>query len=462
MIWALQGQSWLVLRSNAVNLGVFAFYCSEVRLPAPAKTPNSGARPSPLFDTYETFLSSSAAEYVAERPAIEEFLKVFAPHIPAANDLAHARAFLKSYSGQATTFKAYRTQVERILLWSWIIAGKSILDLRRSDAERFMDFNVAPPASWVGDAVRQRFLPRGGVYEPNPAWRPFGIKISKSDRKRAKEAGEELGVSGYKMAQGSIRQVFSICSSFFEFLTQEDLAQGNPFKAIKGKSRWIRTTAKRSGGKSLTQLQWDFVIETAELMANEAPESHERTLFIVSSLFSMYLRVSDLVGNQLWTPTMGSFVKEDETWWYEVVGKGNVEARIAVKPDYLKYLKRYRQSRNLTPLPLKGEQAPLLTKLNGAPGLSDRQVRNIVQEVFDRALKRMHEEGRSDCEVDDLRVATLHWLRHTGATFDAPHRDAKNLQADLRHKSMSTTQDIYYNSLDDQRAAEVEGLTVKR
>lgn len=38
----------------------------------------------------------------------------------------------------------------------------------------------------------------------------------------------------------------------------------------------------------------------------------------------------------------------------------------------------------------------------------------------------------------------------------------QNLQADLRHKSMSTTQDIYYNSLDDQRAAEVEGLTVKR
>lgn len=173
MIWALQGQSWLVLRSNAVNLGVFAFYCSEVRLPAPAKTPNSGARPSPLFDTYETFLSSSAAEYVAERPAIEEFLKVFAPHIPAANDLAHARAFLKSYSGQATTFKAYRTQVERILLWSWIIAGKSILDLRRSDAERFMDFNVAPPASWVGDAVRQRFLPRGGRLRTEPCLAPL-------------------------------------------------------------------------------------------------------------------------------------------------------------------------------------------------------------------------------------------------------------------------------------------------
>jgi site-specific recombinase XerD len=268
---------------------------------------------------------------------------------------------------------------------------------------------------------------QGGRLRTEPCLAPFGIKISKSDRKRAKEAGEELGVSGYKMAQGSIRQVFSICSSFFEFLPRRTWLK-ETLQGDQGQSRWIRTTAKRSGGKSLTQLQWDFVIETAELMANEAPESHERTLFIVSSLFSMYLRVSDLVGNQLWTPTMGSFVKEDETWWYEVVGKGNVEARIAVKPDYLKYLKRYRQSRNLTPLPLKGEQAPLLTKLNGAPGLSDRQVRNIVQEVFDRALKRMHEEGRSDCEVDDLRVATLHWLRHTGATFDAPHRDAKTFR----------------------------------
>lgn len=31
-------------------------------------------------------------------------------------------------------------------------------------------------------------------------------------------------------------------------------------------------------------------------------------------------------------------------------------------------------------------------------------------------------EGWSNDEVDHLRTASLHWLRHTSATFDAPHQ----------------------------------------
>jgi integrase len=85
----------------------------------------------------------------------------------------------------------------------------------------------------------------------------------------------------------------------------------------------------------------------------------------------------------------------------------------------------------------------------------------LLQEVFDRSLARMALEGWSDDEIDQLRSASLHWLRHTSATFDAPHRDMKDLQADLRHNSMSTTQNTYYNSLDEQRAHSVKGLKVK-
>ena len=38
----------------------------------------------------------------------------------------------------------------------------------------------------------------------------------------------------------------------------------------------------------------------------------------------------------------------------------------------------------------------------------------------------------------------------------------KDLQADLRHNSLSTTQNVYYNTLDDQRAHSVKGLKIKR
>jgi integrase len=123
---------------------------------------------------------------------------------------------------------------------------------------------------------------------------------------------------------------------------------------------------------------------------------------------------------------------------------------------------RYRRHLQLSPLPSAHENTPLIGTLKGRAGLSDRHVRLLLQAVFDRALARMAEEGWSEDEIDQLRSASLHWLRHTAATFDAPHRDMKDLQADLRHNSLSTTQNVYYNTLDDQRAHSVKGLKIKR
>lgn len=85
----------------------------------------------------------------------------------------------------------------------------------------------------------------------------------------------------------------------------------------------------------------------------------------------------------------------------------------------------------------------------------------LPQEVLDRALARMQAEGWSDEDVGRLRAASLHWLRHTSATFDAPHRDMKDLQVDFRHNSLSTTQNVYHNPDDEKRAYSVKRLRMK-
>jgi len=216
-----------------------------------------------------------------------------------------------------------------------------------------------------------------------------------------------------------------------------------------------------SSGKALTPLQWNYVIETAEVMAAEDPR-HERTLFIVATLFSLYLRISDLVGRDNWKPTMGSFEFDGENLWFNVVGKGNKSAKVSVRDEYIEdYLKRYRTTLSLPPLPSYKESTPLVTTVRGRAGLSDRYIRALIQMVFDKSLQRMKDEGQTDLEMDKLRSASLHWLRHTAATFDAPFRDIKDLQADLRHESMSTTQNTYYNALDQNRAKSVKGLGIK-
>ncbi|MAF86961.1 MAG: integrase [Pseudomonas sp.] len=428
----------------------------------PRHSANAARLPQPLFDTYETFIESTIAEYDADHPEIAGYIQSFEPAISASDDYKHVRAFLRSYSGVKTTFNGYRTHIERLLLWSWIFAGKSLLALKRSDLESFMAFSATPCPTWVSTKISKRFSVTGGSLAANPQWRPFTVKVSKSTRKVRAEGDAEATALPYTMSQGSVRQVFAVCSSFYDFLIHEGLTtDANPCRAIKQKGKFIKRSMKVDSSKSLTRLQWDFVVSVAEKMAEEEPDKYERSLFILVTLQSMYLRVSDLVGNANWTPTMGSFVKKGEYWWYQVIGKGNVEAEITVKPDYLQYLTRYRRSRGLSDLPSAREQTPLLTSLRGRAGLTDRQVRNLIQEIFDNALDQMVHEGRSEDELVNLRQASLHWLRHTGATFDAPFRDPKHLQADLRHKSLATTQDVYYNSITNERAAGVANLKIR-
>jgi integrase len=95
--------------------------------------------------------------------------------------------------------------------------------------------------------------------------------------------------------------------------------------------------------------------------------------------------------------------------------------------------------------------------VHGRSGVTARQIRNIVQPVFDRARAKMKAEGHKEEDCQELMEVTLHWLRHTGATFDAGIRDSKHLQMDLGHESLSTTQDIYYNVINEERAASNRG-----
>ena len=426
-------------------------------------------RPLPLFDTYDRFHDLHFMNMTGERAAVTYFLSQCDEQTRPVESYQAVRGFLKSYAGNEATFTSYRTHVERLLLWALLIARKPLLDLRRRDAEAFMEFCLNPPADWVGPVVKSRFIRHGGrkalasdTYEANPAWRPFSVTIAKRERKIAAETMAELPPAAYKMSQGSVAQVFAVCGSFFQHAIDEGFTEVNPFRAVKQKSIYKQRSTVDVASRSLTQLQWNFVIETAEAMAQE-DAAHERTLFIVATLYAMYLRISDLVGRDNWAPTMGDFRRDTRGhWWLHVVGKGNKAAKISVRDDYVQtYLVRYRQYRQLSPLPSPHEKLPLISTLKGRAGLSDRHIRLLLQEVFDRSLLRMKAEGWSDDEIDQLRSASLHWLRHTSATFDAKYRDMKDLQADLRHNSLSTTQNTYYNSLDEQRAHSVKDLKVK-
>lgn len=362
----------------------------------------------------------------------------------AIKDYQFASEFIFSYRGSPDTFSTYRREIEHFLHWCWLVAKKSLTEINREDIEAYVDFARQPPATWIGDKNVSRFFDRGGERIPNPEWRPY-----------VTTAGE------YVASQAGLQSLFSVLSSFFNFLIQESYLAANPVAQIRQKSKFIRKHQAQGRIRRLSPLQWDYVIEAAETMARETPGVHERTLFIMNALFAMYLRVSELVETPRWQPQMGHFQADQEgNWWFITVGKGNKEREISVSDAMLGALKRYRQSRGLPTLPSPGEPSPLIHKTRGKGGItSTRQIRGIVQQVFNVAADKMRREGFVE-EAERLGDATVHWLRHTGISEDVKHRPREHVRDDAGHGSSAIT-DRYIDVERAERHASARNKTIR-
>jgi site-specific recombinase XerD len=355
----------------------------------------------------------------------------------AMNDFDAACTFLKEYDGNQATFNSYRREIERILQWSWIIQKKSILKLRRDDIESYITFCKKPPTSWIGVAKVARFIECDGERKPNPAWRPFVATINKIAVKKGKKPDK----NNYDLSEKAIREIFAILSSFYNFLIQESYTEINPLLQIRQKSKYFRKRQGNAPIRRLTELQWDTVIETAQSLADAEPHKHERTLFIMSALYSMYLRISELVASERWLPKMSDFHRDhDCNWWFTTVGKGNKERKIAVSDSMLAALKRWRKYLDCdTVLPSVDEKVPLIPKDRGEGAItSTNQIRNIVQYCFDQAINRLKDDGFKE-EAKGLQSATVHWLRHTGISDDVKRRPREHVRDDAGHSSSMTT-----------------------
>jgi len=78
----------------------------------------------PIFDSIEHTKNQTLSE-------------TYSPSF-AMTDFEQAKSFLLTYSGNDATFIAYRRETERLLHWSWLIAKKSVRDLKRADIEEYM------------------------------------------------------------------------------------------------------------------------------------------------------------------------------------------------------------------------------------------------------------------------------------------------------------------------------------
>ena len=375
--------------------------------------------PLPLFDNLEN-LESTQIDF-------SRYVKINI------DDFNQAKAFLSCYRGSQGTFNSYRREIERILQWTFLVANKSLKSLNRTDIETFIQFCQQPPVAWIGTIKLPRFIPKEGERIPNPEWRPFVVNVTKASRR----LGTQPQVKQFNLSNGAIKEIFAILSTFFNYLLQEDYVFSNPVALIRQKSKFILRHQTVTKIRRLSELQWQTVIETAHKMADEKPQTHEKTLFIMSILYSMYLRISELAASPRWTPAMNHFQRDnDGNWWFTTVGKGNKQREIAVSDAMLIVLKRWRKFLGLPSLPSPTDLSPLLPKKNGKdPITSINYIRRIVQSCFDQAIDELKKEKSLEEEAELLMEATVHWLRHTGISDDVKHRPREHVRDDAGHSS---------------------------
>ncbi|WP_423064044.1 tyrosine-type recombinase/integrase [Candidiatus Paracoxiella cheracis] len=419
--------------------------------------------PIPVFDTLAEFIEFHRLIYNTEnvRQPIKHWLdQCFSKatvNVPsfAINDYRIALNFLYSYRGSSQTFIAYRREIERLIQWSWFIHEKSILKLKRDDIEAFIEFCIKPYKRWIGTKTVARFVLKDGLKIPNPTWRPFEISLSKQDVK----AGKTPSKDDYQFSQKALKALFAILSSFFNYCLQEEVATVNPVALIRQKSKFIRQESTAPIIRRLSNKQWQTVINLAKHNAKKDPKQ-ERTVFILSCLYGMYLRISELTASSRWTPTMGDFFKDtDGNWWFKTVGKGNKARQIAVSPDMLKALQYYRMEYlNLPPYPTLDENTPLIGHITNPnkPMTDERTIRRLVQACFDAAAEKLSQPDPE--EAQNLYSATVHWLRHTGISEDVKHRPREHVRDDAGHSSGAIT-DRY---IDVELAARARSAKKKR
>lgn len=389
----------------------------------------SHTTPAPIFDNLDYFPTPLGLTF----DCLEKF-----ENLPAnsKDDYRYAYEFLYSYRGSQATFNSYRREIERLLHWSWRVAKKSLIELNRTDFEMFLEFCQKPPEAWIGLKNVTRFISLEGLRKPNPDWRPFVATVTK----KAHRSGEAPSVKQYRPSQNALQAIFAILGSFYNFLIQEEYTEKNPVAQIRQKSKFLRKTQGEAPIRRLSELQWAYVIETAEKLADQNPELYERTLFIMNALFALYLRISELGASKRWEPQMGDFYSDlDGNWWFKTVGKGNKVRSVAVSDAMLKALQRYRKSLGLTNFPSPGENSPLIHKTRGTGAIhGTRHIRKIVQHCFDTAVEQLIKDGFEQ-DADLLMSATVHWLRHTGISEDVKRRPREHVRDDAGHGSGAIT-----------------------
>lgn len=353
--------------------------------------------------------------------------------IRASNDYEAIQCWLAEYRHTPTTYRGYQREAERLLLWCIYQQRKAFSSLDREDFECYIQFlsNPQPTSIWCG---RQ-----GGVGKNKGSehWRPFVGPLSDASKTTA----------------------ITIIHSLISYLVDANYLAYDPLKLIRKKIKATHAFHHRQltvQERILAPDEWHAILDALENMPESTPHERDekhRLRFIIHSLYFLGLRVSELVNH-----TWGSFRKENDHWWFYVLGKGNKLRKIPVNNQLMTTVYGYRQQLKLSADPKSDEDFPLVMSWRTGNPLSARSINLLLKKVASVAAKQF--SGQVE-KQEKLKRFSAHWLRHLSASMQSRAGLAfTHIKDNLRHEKGDTTR-LYIHSEDEERHRAMNQLTLR-
>lgn len=338
--------------------------------------------------------------------------------IEAVDDYQAIQAWLSMRPAGSHTWRAYRREAERFLLWSIFARHKPMSALTATDCAAYRDFLAKPGPEWEAPRNTERW---------SPNWRPFEGPLSRS----------------------SIDTAVTVVRAMCNWLVGRRYLDSNPWGGVPAADVAPRMPSTRS----LSRRHWGLL----EAWLSELPDTPAncRLRFLVGFGYRTGMRLAELAAARLsWLRTEGD--DGEPTWSIMVLGKRKQWREVALPSSAVEILRAYLVERGLDPDPrANNQELPLVAGVE--PGSQAPLTQGRIYEVLKTAFERCANDLPSSeaKAAERIRAASPHWLRHTYGTHAAESMSIDVLQVLMGHASPATTS-IYSRAESSRRAREVE------
>lgn len=353
--------------------------------------------------------------------------------IDAGNDYQAIHAWLAARAANPHTYRAYRREAERLLIWAVIERGRALSSLTINDATAYRDWLAAlgrtAPEAWGGHLPQANWIGKRGTPRWSTSWRPFEGPV----------------------AQRCQNLTYSILKSLFEWLAKVRYLDSNP---------WDSVTSPRIADPSsppdleltraLTRGQWAFLMDY--LRRQPPTEAVQRLRFVLPFGYATGLRLAELIDariNRLYSVPLKQ--STGVRWMLKVLGKGGKWRAVPMPSIVMAALRDYLAARGLKAEAWgKKGDTPLIARLRVGQGtgtLDTTTLYKALKAFFRGAAAELAIQGHHD-DAKKVAAASTHWLRHTRGSHSAETMPPNMIQQHLGHATLTTTS--IYTSADDE------------